>query len=85
MDLLAKSSGVEQSLRILCLFDKNMREMAAVRNLDANWIENEDIDWIEAEVVFDDPTLMNDVFFKNSNINCTYTVEVMPLINSVRT
>ena len=62
-----------------------MREMAEVRNLDVNHFKKEDSDRLDAVVVFDDPTLMNDVFFKNSNINRTYTVEVMPLINSVRT
>ena len=83
LDLLAKSSGVEQSVRLLCLFDKNMREMAEVRNLDVNHFKKEDSDRLDAVVVFDDPTLMNDVFFKISDISVTYTVEVVPPINTV--
>ena len=70
-------------LRILCLFDRNMREMAEVRNLDVAKCQKEDSDRMDAVVVFEDPTLMNDVFFKISDINCTYTVEVAPPLNSV--
>ena len=55
LDLLAKSSGVEQSLRLLCLFDKNMREMAEVGNLNVTMCQKEDSDRIDAVVVFDDP------------------------------
>ena len=70
-------------LRILCLFDRNMREMAEVRNLDVAKCQKEDSDIMDAVVIFEDPTLMNDVFFKISDINCTYTVEVAPPLNSV--
>ena len=60
-----------------------MREMAEVRNLDVAKCQKEDSDRMDAVVVFEDPTLMNDVFFKISDINCTYTVEVAPPLNSV--
>ena len=33
LDLLAASSGIAPCLRILCLFDKNMRKMVEVSNL----------------------------------------------------
>ena len=33
LDLLAMSSGIEQSLRLLCMFDMNMAEMFEVTNL----------------------------------------------------
>ena len=73
----------DYGFRLLCLFDKNMREMAEVKNLNVTQFQKEDSDRIDAVVVFEDPTLMNDVFFKISDINCTYTVEVAPPLNSV--
>ena len=57
--------------------------MAEVKNLNVTKFQKEDSDRIDAAVVFEDPTLMNDVFFKISDINCTYTVEVAPPLNSV--
>ena len=57
--------------------------MAEVKNLNVTKFQKEDSDRIDAVVVFEDPTLMNDVFFKISDINCTYTVEVAPPLNLV--
>merc|ERR1712038_992318 len=78
LDLLATSSGVAPCLRLLCLFDRNMRKMAEVSNLSVCKHYDEGKKRTDAIVKFTDPIAMKDIFSKIQNVTCTYTVEIIP-------
>ena len=83
LDLLATSSGVAPCLRLLCLFDKKMREMAEVNQLNVTSVQKEGSGRLDAVIKFEDPTIIKDVFYKIADVTCTYTVEIAPPINDV--
>ena len=84
LDLLAASSGIAPCLRILCLFDKNMRKMAEVSNLKVEHYYNDEKKRTDAIVTFGDPEAVKDIFCRMEDVTCTYSVEITPCINHVR-
>ena len=70
-------------MRLLCLFDKNMRKMAEVSNLKIVHYYNSEKDRNDAIVTFDDPIAVKDIFCRIKDVTCTYTIEITPCINAV--
>ena len=83
LDLLAASSGIAISIRILCLFDKNLRKMSKVGNLKINQRTTENEDNVDICVEFEDPFAIKNIFSKLNNTVCIYTAEVLPALPSV--
>ena len=83
LDLLAASSGIAPCIRILCLFDKNLRQMAKVGNLKFMHQENEAEGKVDLGVEFEDPTAIKNIFSQLDNAVCVYTIEITPTLPSV--
>jgi hypothetical protein len=83
LDLLATSSGIAPCLRILCLFDRNLRRMSEVEGLRVTKVFNEDTNRTDAIVKFDDPLAMNEIYSKIPDCHCIYTVEIVPPVKGV--
>jgi hypothetical protein len=83
LDLLATSAGIAPCLRILCLFDRNLRRMSEVEDSRVTKVFNEDNNRTDAIVKFDDPLAMNDIYSKIPDCHCIYTVEIVPPIKGV--
>jgi len=83
LDLLAASSGIAPCLRILCLFDKNMRKMVEVSNLKVEHYYNEEKKRTDAIVTFEDPEAVKDFFSSMKDVTCTFSVEISPCIKHV--
>ncbi len=74
LDLLAESSGIAPSIRIMSLFDKRFRSGTEPRSLSVRRLAG----GTEAEVEFEDaPTLVN-IFANIEQVACIYTVEIRP-------
>ena len=84
LDLLAASSGIAPCLRLLCLFDRNLRKMTEVCNLDIKKYHNTERNRTEAIVKFDDAPALMDIFAKIPNVQCIYSVEITPPIEKVK-
>ncbi len=84
LDLLATSSGIAPCLRLLCLFDVKMRTMAEVQRLTVTRHKKENSDRWDAVVNFDDPAIMKDIFSKIDVTSCSFTIEIIPCLNEVR-
>ena len=83
LDLLASSSGIAPCIRILCLFDKNLRQMAKVGNLKFMHQENETEGKVDLGVEFEDPKAIKNIFSQLDNAVCVYTIEITPSLPSV--
>ena len=82
LDLLAEGSGIAPCLRLLCLFDRHLRKLTEVTNLNITKHENAERDRTEAVVKFDDPPALKNIFAK-IHVKCIYTVEISPTIPKV--
>ena len=83
LDLLASSTGLGASLKILCLLDKRLMKMAEVSNLKLEHEDSED-DQVDIVVKFDDSNAVRNIFNEISGLNCMYIVQIIPSIETVR-
>lgn len=72
LDLLAQSSGIAISIRIMALFDKNFRTKS--EPMDFKVSRNGS----EATVVFSDPRTVKEFFLKIPHVSIIYTLEITP-------
>ena len=84
LDLLAATSGIAPCLKLLCMFDRNLRKMTEVSNLTIDSYYNSEKDRTEAVVKFDDAPALKDIFVKIRDVQCIYSVVINPPINKVR-
>jgi len=81
LDLLAATSGIAPCLKLLCMFDRNLRKMTEVNNLSINSYHNSERDRTEAVVKFDDAPALKDIFGKIRDVQCIYSVVINPPIS----
>ena len=72
LDLLATSSGVSHSIRVMTLFDQDLRIQSMASNLNANRNQK------EVEVEFGDAFAIKNIFSNIKELSCIYTVEIHP-------
>ena len=84
LDLLAATSGIAPCLKLLCMFDRNLRKMTEVSNLTINSHYNSEKDRTEAIVKFDDAPALKDIFVKIRDVQCIYSVVINPPITKVK-
>ena len=83
LDLLAATSGIAPCLKLLCMFDRNLRKMTEVSNLTIDSYYNSEKNRTEAVVKFDDAPALKDIFVKIRDVQCIYSVVINPPINKV--
>ena len=75
--------GIAPCIRILCLFDKNLRQMAKVGNLKLSHQDIEAEGKMDLSVEFEDPIAIKNIFSQLDSAVCVYTIEVSPTLPSV--
>ena len=91
LDLLAESSGVATSLRVLALFDKNLRFKTEPSNLKVSMVNYHDAieegeekedetkhQVYDVDVEFEEAKAVKELFSRIKNVACVYTVEINP-------
>lgn len=80
LNLLAVSSGISPSLRILTLFDKNFRSKMEPCDLDVsiNPSPSDPNSKIDVDISFDDPVAIRNNFSKMKDVTTIYTIELIP-------
>ena len=73
LDLLAESSGIAPSIRIMSLFDKDFRGLSEPTNLKVEMTDDNNV-----TVEFDDAPTMKEIFPHIKQVACIYTVEIQP-------
>ncbi len=73
LDLLAESSGIAPSIRVMSLFDKRFRGRTQAKNL---CVERTGADTVSA--CFEDAPTLTDIFAHIDGVACIYTVEIRP-------
>ena len=86
LDLLATTSGIAASLRIMALFDKDLRiktepgnlKISLVKESDDAAEDNGDGKVYDVDVQFTDAAAMKEIFSQGKKMACVYTVEIKP-------
>ena len=84
LDLLASSSGIAPCLKLLCLFDKNLKQNVKVRNLSATLQDPDSDGYRDVVVKFENPKAVEEIFSHIPKSLCTYAVEISPPVKSVK-